>query len=89
MEEVVETLKEGEQVYRWEELSEQQVRIVVAIHAHGFASQGLPMPKSKLGTLARLFELGRPKIVFGPGHKYCRIHQDSVDVMKVITREYL
>jgi hypothetical protein len=70
-----------EKVFTWEALSQDQVAMVIAAH-----SKIAPRKKE---LLRRLFDLGRPKIVFGPQYKYCRIHHDSVEVMKIITKQYL
>lgn len=73
-----------EKTLTWEELTEHEASMAVAAH-----KPIADVAKKPLSSLRRLFELGRPKIVFGPGYSYCRIHKDSVDVMKVITNEYL
>jgi hypothetical protein len=70
-----------EKIFTWEALSDDQVAMVIAAHRK-LAPRNQPL-------LRRLFDLGRPKIVFGPQYDYCRIHHDSVEVMKVITRQYL
>lgn len=75
-----------ETTLEWHQLTPHQVAQCIAAH--------MPITQFVRGSsdhkkqlLQRLFELGRPKIVFG--ETYCRIHPDSVDVMKVITRQYL
>jgi hypothetical protein len=75
---------------KWEELSELEVSMVIASHQAGAQTAGVPAKELK--NMGRLFELGRPRIVFGPGPKdfsYCRIHKESVSGMRVIMNEYL
>ncbi|HEY3406446.1 MAG TPA: hypothetical protein VGK59_23825 [Ohtaekwangia sp.] len=74
-------IKPDEKVYKWYELSADRQQVVALVHAKAFKCS----PKKML----TLFEIGRPTIVFGPQHNYCRIHPESVDVMKVITKQYL
>lgn len=67
----------------WDELSDLQKQGVIA--AHGVLT-------NDKAHLYRLFELGRPHVVIGyhgERMKYCRIDTPSVEVMKIITREYL
>ena len=71
----------GEIVYRWEELNEGQQHTVALVHA--------TLLKSTNEKVLRLFNLGHPMIIFAPDHSYCRIHHDSVGVMKVIITNYL
>lgn len=78
---IVTEITPEEKVFTWEALSEDQVAMVIAAHRM--------LAPRKQQLLRRLFDLGRPKIVFGPQYKYCRIHHDSVEVMKIITRQYL
>lgn len=75
-----------ETTHNWEDLDNRQKDQVIA--AHMPVTQFVQgSAKHKRELLLRLFELGRPKIVFGGA--YCRVHADSSDVMKVITRQYL
>jgi hypothetical protein len=73
-----------ETTYSWDDAPEGLRKICVWVHATALRTQ--------TSKVHRLMELGRPKFVIGEkpdGSKYCRIHADSAEVMKVITREYL
>lgn len=78
-----------ENTYKWENLTEEQEKLIVVCHAEGFRKSGANV---SLEGLQRLFNLGKPKIVVGTKEgqiKYSRVHKDSVDVMKIITKNYL
>lgn len=72
-----------EQTQEWDQLTEALQKIVVEVH------RGI-IP-TDLHTLMRIFNLGRPVIVLGfdgRSLKQCRIHETSVDVMKVLVKNY-
>jgi hypothetical protein len=71
----------SEQVFCWEDLTEDVQQTVAIVHAEPLGV--------KPEKILRLFKLGHPKIVIGPEFKYLRIHAESVDVMKIILRQYL
>ena len=78
-----------EKVKEWREMSEYELKVVTVIHANGFREGGVNVSDERMFSI---LELGKPKCVFGyvDGKlKYARIHKDSVDVMRVITNNYL
>lgn len=74
-----------EQTFEWQNLGECQIQQVIAAHSILPTSKQISNSK-KEELLRRCFELAKPKIIFGD--TYCRIHQDSIDVVKIIMREY-
>lgn len=76
-----EQLKAGEKTFTWDDLNDNQQYVVAFIHAKGLNSA--PM------KLKRIFNQGKPKIIFGEDFKYCRVHPDSVDAIKLLTRGHL
>lgn len=68
----------------WDQMEEYQQAMAIA----AFASV-LKIGSGKKQTLHRVFELGKPLIIFGKDYKYCRIHEGSAAVMKVLTKNYL
>lgn len=81
------TDKPADTTARFQYLPERQQSFVVLAHGTAFKlSSGL-----QTATLKKIFEIGNPNIVIGEdqGKPYCRIERDSVDVMKVLMREYL
>jgi hypothetical protein len=79
--EKTEELKPGERVLSWEQLNENEQRVVVQAHADALLARLPPM--------LEIFKLARPSIVFGPGNSYCRVHQSSAQIMKLLTETYL
>lgn len=76
-----------ESTFVWEKMDQQDKEAVLA--AHGSLSKNKEL-------LMRIFNLGRPKVIMGmriDGNNkqvlYCRIAPESVEVMRVLTREYL
>lgn len=72
---------ENETTFEWNELTEGQQQTVVIVHANASF-------RFNKDQLKKIFDVARPKIVFGEGFKYCRIHADSADVVKLLIREY-
>lgn len=73
-----------EHVFRFRDLAEVNKEIVCEAHAKA------------LGTTAKqllpIFTLGNPLIVVGSRDNdtmYCRVHGESVDVVKVLIKNYL
>lgn len=73
-----------ESIFRFQELPKANKEIVCEAHAR------------VLGTTAKkllpIFNLGNPLIVVGSrdnGTMYCRIHPESVDVVKTLIKNYL
>lgn len=77
---------EHEITYRWEDLDEVKIQQVVAAHAAAIQTGKQISGALKRDLLRRCFELARPNIVMGRTH--CRIHPDSVEVVKTIMRQY-
>jgi len=83
-------LPKTETLFHWQELDSRQKVAVLAAHAS---------LSNDRDTLERLFELGKPTIVMGTyavsengksvNRYYCRIADESVEVMKIITKAYL
>jgi hypothetical protein len=76
-----------EEVVSFQDLPKESQKAVCGAHA-----DALNLGKKESATLQRIFKLGNPNIVIGPDANaptYFRIAEESVDVMKVITREYL
>lgn len=73
----------AETTYHWEDLPEELQHYVVKAHA---TAAGV-----RAGKLEKIFEVGKPAIVIGVNDEnmYCRIAAQSVDVMKVLTKNYL
>lgn len=44
---------------------------------------------SQRETVYKIFEMGKPLVIFGEAYTYCRIHEASTEVMKVIIKNYL
>jgi hypothetical protein len=68
----------------WDDLeSADQVMVITAY------CQLLKTEKSDI--MLRIFNLGNPKIVIGQNgeNAYCRVHKDSVDIIKLLIRQYL
>jgi hypothetical protein len=81
---IMPTVPTEEITYTWEELPPRYKDALVHVHA-----DALNTPRLKL---LRLFELCRPKSVFGRspnGSISCKIHADSVDAVNVCLRQYL
>tara|TARA_E500000318_G_scaffold112008_1_gene133319 strand:+ start:7676 stop:8011 length:336 start_codon:yes stop_codon:yes gene_type:complete len=79
----------NEKVKEWGELSAYELKVITVIHANRFRDGGVSVSDERM---FRILKLGAPKCVFGYREgklKYARIHKDSVDVMKVITNNYL
>jgi hypothetical protein len=73
---------------KFKELTPGERECCLAAHAEPF---GLSWrSRQHMDTLKRLFKLGNPNITFASDGSYCRIADpESVNVMKVIIREYL
>jgi len=72
-----------EEKIEWRNLTPGQTTIVLAVHATALKTDDYD-------TLKRIFDLGSPTIVFGNDPEpYCRIDEDSADVMKILVAEYL
>ena len=74
-----------EQQYNWNELSQEQQTMVCQVHANAMGR------KPQNATIKRIFNLGTPAVILGEnnGEKYCRIAPQSVQIMKLLIREYL
>jgi len=68
----------------WDEMEEYQQAMAIA----AFVSL-LKVPSGRKHIVHRIFELGKPLVVFSKDYKYCRIHEGSVAVMTVLTKNYL
>ncbi|GGH55628.1 hypothetical protein GCM10007423_63360 [Dyadobacter endophyticus] len=74
--------KQGlEETRRWEDLTESEQLVVTTVHTAGIEGN-IPRLKEILDTV-------RPLIVIGKDWKYCRIHEESAPVVKLLIREYL
>lgn len=82
------TVKPDEQVLEWQSLEDLQVQMVVAACVEAIPTVRGIDTEVKKERFRQLLNLGKPRVVFGPNYKYCRIHQDSVDEMKVIIDQY-
>ena len=71
-----------ETIHEWDELNDGQKILVTEAHSQ-------KMNGRQRKTLYRIFNLGKPKIVFVGNMEQCRIHESSVDVIKVLVRQYL
>jgi len=74
-------VKPDETEHVWMDLSENLQHAVAIVHAKAL--------KRKPEKILRLLNLGHPKIIFGPNQSYLRIHHESLDVMKLIFKNYL
>jgi hypothetical protein len=75
----------------WDELTYKETEWVLASHA---SPLGLSWTNERhMRTMRRIFCLGRPRVIIGyddnGGPLYCRIHADSVDMMRLLIRQYL
>lgn len=73
----------------WSELDFTEQKFVILCHKYVFKSKGLDVG---FYGWKKMFHLGNPKIVLGIINdeiNYSRIHEDSIDVMKVIINNYL
>lgn len=68
----------------WADMEEKHKAMAIAAHA-----VILGTAPSKRETIYKIFEMGKPLIVFGQDYTYCRIHEASVEVMKVLIKNYL
>lgn len=71
-----------EQTFEWNELSDGQQNIIVAC-------VGQALKNKDLETVKRVYELGQPKIIWADSNKYFRVHADSLEVIKLLTKTYL
>jgi hypothetical protein len=71
----------GERIFEWDGLTEGQQKTVALVHANGL--------KRKASKVLEIFNAGRPKIIFAADFSSCRIHVDSVEVITILTRQYL
>lgn len=75
----------SEQTYYWSEMETVDQKYVIISHA-------IALKTKDQSKLTRLFNLGNPKIILckeNGEHKYCRIHADSVTLMKNLIKSYL
>lgn len=74
----------------WIDLTEGETFMCLAAHTQAV---NLNWKNARhMATMRRIFDLGSPKIVFGykDGEmNYCRIHENSADVIKILIRQYL
>ncbi|SEJ74873.1 hypothetical protein SAMN05216327_11863 [Dyadobacter sp. SG02] len=70
-----------EETRRWEDLTESEQLVVTTVHTAGIEGN-IPRLKEILDTV-------KPMIVIGRDWKYCRIHEASAPVVKLLIREYL
>ena len=70
-----------EQTYNWKDLKDYQQNIVVEVHAIGL--------KANADIIRRIFDLAKPVIIVADDWSYCRIHQDSAQLVKNLIKEYL
>lgn len=74
----------NETTIAWDVMDEKHQAMAIAAHAVMLRTR-----PSQRETVYRIFELGKPMIVFGADDAYCRIHETSVEVMKVLIKNYL
>lgn len=82
-------MTENEKTYEWALMGEYEKKVIAVSHINAFANASVHVSESHM---MRLLNLGQPKCVFvydGENLKQCRIHKDSVDVMKLICKNYL
>ena len=73
----------SETIYEWSQLTAPQQTVVIEVHAK--------MLGVDIDVLTRIFNLGNPRIVIVIKKNrinQCRVHADSVDVMKLLIRNY-
>lgn len=70
-----------EETRRWEDLSESEQIVVITVHAAGI--------EDNIARLKEILDVAKPMIVVGKNWEYCRIHDESVPVVKLLIREYL
>lgn len=68
----------------WADMEEKHKAMAIAAHA-----VKLGTTPSKRETVYKVFEMGKPLIIFAPDYSYCRIHEASVGVMNVLIKNYL
>lgn len=77
---IVEEPQPGETKINWQALEEHQEGFVILAHAAALKTNDYL-------TLTRIFNLGNPEIIFGDD--YCRVAKESVDLMNMLTLQYL
>lgn len=75
-------LSTTETAYRWSDMETQDQKFVLEVHAD-------ILQATDLSVLARVFNLGNPKIVMANDREYCFIHNDSFEAMELLIKNYL
>lgn len=70
-----------EETRRWEDLTESEQLVVTTVHTAGI--------EGNIPRLKEILDTAKPMIVIGHDWKYCRIHEESAPVVKLLIREYL
>ncbi|TDE09035.1 hypothetical protein [Dyadobacter psychrotolerans] len=70
-----------EETRRWEDLTESEQTVVTSVHTAGI--------EGNIAGLKEILDVAKPMIVIGKNWKYCRIHEESAPVVKLLIREYL
>ncbi len=70
-----------EETRRWEDLTDSEQTVVLTVHTHGL--------EGNIVALKEILDVAKPLIVIGKNWKYCRVHEDSAPVVKLLIREYL
>nr|WP_298935672.1 hypothetical protein [uncultured Dyadobacter sp.] len=74
-------MQELEETRRWEDLTESEQLVVTTVHTAGI--------EGNIPRLKEILDTARPLVVIGKDWKYCRIHEQSAPVVKLLIREYL
>lgn len=79
-------MNNSEFTVEWGCLSDDDKGMIVDSLAKAFK-----IPTAKAGTLKRIFDLAKPGVVLGKSDTgaYCRISEDSREVVSVLMKEYL
>jgi hypothetical protein len=77
-----EIARENEHSLNWQDADESHEACVIMSHAAAFKTKDFD-------TLKRIFNLGNPDIIFGDKLSYCRVAKQSVQLMTILTKQYL
>lgn len=78
----MEEIKPTETLYSWDDMPEVLQKLVVEVTA-------IKLKIKDRSNVARVQELGKPKVIFDNDRKYFRIHEDSQKLMVMLTNQYL
>lgn len=76
-----------ETVKPWNDFEIGEQFIIIEMHRAAFKAHDIAVKDADVWY--RVFELGKPFIVVGGDFEYCRVDQQSITLMNMLTKEYL